>query len=102
MTKEQQSEAARRIMEANPMTDQERQTYELLMRRPEDYLPPDNQTGERVCGVCGEVFQHSKDKAALDLFADHQTEHNPSPAQWGEAHRRIQIGKDAAKHEQRQ
>ncbi len=103
MTKEQQKEASDRIMaKMGPLDDQEQETYELLTKRVEDYVPP-QETGERVCGVCGAKFQDlpaTRDRlavSALEQFSDHQSEHNPSPSQWAEAHRRIQDGKERHK-----
>src|ERR1700690_4328205 len=96
MSKEEQREAAGRILEKEPLTEEELAGYEMLVKRPEDYVVPDAGSGLRVCGICGAEFMDlpgSKDRAAvsaLEQFSDHQTMHNPSPAQWGEAHRRIQ------------
>jgi hypothetical protein len=69
----------------------------------EDYMPPEPGNGRRVCGVCGEIFESTLSPrgevmvAALEKFSDHQTEHNPSPGQWAEAHSRIQQGKEQSK-----
>ena len=94
MSKEEQRAAAERILAKEPMTDEEMRVYEQLVKRPEDYRPPDPQTGERVCGLCGEVFETTNEGGmevtALQKFSDHQTEHQPSPGQWAEAHRRTQ------------
>jgi hypothetical protein len=104
MTAEQQKAASDRIMrKMGPLDAQEKATYEMLTRRPEDYMPPDPQTGERTCAVCGEVFENTLSPkgeilvAALEKFSDHLTVHNPSPAQWGQAHHLIQRGKERSK-----
>lgn len=104
MTKEEQKAASDRIMaKLGPMDSYEQQTYELLTRRPEGYMPPEPGNGRRVCGVCGEIFESTLSPrgevmvAALEKFSDHQTEHNPSPGQWAEAHSRIQQGKEQSK-----
>lgn len=109
MTKEEQKAAAGRIMaKLGPLDAQEQQVYDMLVRTPEEYLPPNRETGERVCGVCGEMFEDRKDRtgnilvASLEQFSDHTTSHNPSPVQWGEAHRMIRDGKERSKQEQRQ
>jgi hypothetical protein len=94
LTKEEQREAAERIMAKEPLTDEERQTYDLLMKRPEDYVPPAE--GMRRCGVCGAMFQDGA-VTALEQFSDHSTTHNPSPAQWVTAHQRIQVGREKVK-----
>jgi hypothetical protein len=100
MSKEQQKAASDRIMAKFPLDEQERQTYEMLAKRPEDYRVPGE---KRECGVCGAVFQEipatkeSRAVSALEQFLDHQAEHNPSPAQWSEAHSQIEQGKEAAK-----
>jgi hypothetical protein len=104
MSKEEQKAASDRIMaKLGPMTPEEQAMYELLTKRPEDYMPPNPKTGERACGVCGEVFENTLSPkgdvlvSALEKFSDHQTEHNPNPAQWAEAHSRIQAGKEQSK-----
>lgn len=100
MTKEQQREAARRIMAKSPMTEEERETYEMLVKSPEDYRAP---TDKRVCGICGAEFRDKLNAKGeveipmLEAFSDHQAEHNPTPDQWGTAHERIQAGKERAK-----
>lgn len=93
--KQAQGEAARRIMEKlGPLTAEERLTYDLLTRRPDEYVPP---VGEnRLCAVCGKTFQ------GLEAFADHQVEHNPPANQWTLAHRRISEGRSNAKHSEGQ
>lgn len=103
LSKEEQKAASDRIMAKEPLTAEERQLYEILTRTPEQYLPPDPETGERVCGICGEVFnripgtKESPEIPALEQFSDHQAEHSPSAGQWVEAHRRIQAGKERQK-----
>ena len=101
MSKEEQGAAAQRIMtKLGAMDAQEQQTYDLLTRRPGDYIPPDPQSGERVCGICGEVFQgqpatrESPQITPLEQYADHMGSHNPTPGQWAEAHRRIQQARE--------
>ena len=70
------------------------------MRRPEDYPRPGD---KRECGVCGATFRNTENAkgevlvSALEKFSDHQAIHNPSPAQWAEAHKRIQAGKESEK-----
>ena len=57
----------------------------------------------RVCGVCGMEFweipaaRGNSAVPVLEQFSDHQATHNPSPAQWVEAHRRIVAGRESAK-----
>lgn len=101
MTKEEQKAAAKRIMEKYPMTEEEREIYERLIKKPKDYQPPLD--GVRVCGTCGAEFQDIKNgkgeviETGLQQFSDHQASHNASPAQWTEAYNRIQAGKERAK-----
>ena len=96
MTKEQQREAAERILAANPLTEEERKTFELMSKTPDQYIPPDEQTGQRTCGICGATFsaipasKENPEVSSLERFADHLAEHNPSAVQWTEAHRSIQ------------
>jgi hypothetical protein len=106
MTREQQVEAARWIRgKIGPLGAEELATYNMLMRTPEQYRPPDPDSGDRVCGVCGEVFERIQAKggnleiSALEQFSNHVTQHNPSPAQWLEAHRRIQSGREMSKQQ---
>jgi hypothetical protein len=103
MSKEEQKAASDRILAKEPLTAEERRTFEMLTRRPEDYRVP----GEvRECGVCGAKFEtilatkESPEVTALQQFSDHLAFHNPSPAHWAEAHKRIQAGKESAKKEQ--
>lgn len=100
MTKAEQSAAARRIMGKSPMTAEEKVTFDLLSKKPEDYRVP----GEgRECGICGEKFQDKVDskgnllESALAQFSDHQAFHNPTADKWATAHDRIQAGKEKAK-----
>ena len=101
MSKEQQKAASDRIMaKLGPLVGPEIETYRRLTARPEDYGVP----GEvRVCHECGAEFgeiPETKDSpavTALEQFSDHQGVHNPSPAQWAEAHKRIEAGKERAK-----
>lgn len=98
MTVEQQKEAARRILEKEPLTAEEQQTFELLVKRPGDYRVPGE---KRVCGVCGARFGDKVDAkgvvevSALQKFSDHMAEHNPSPARWATAHQRIEESRPA-------
>ena len=100
MSKEQQREAARRIIEKEPLTEEEEQIREMLSKTPEQYRVP---TNVRECGNCGAEFQDETDakgvvvKSALEQFSDHQSSHNPSPGQWAEAHKRIEAGKEKLK-----
>ena len=100
MSKAEQKAASDRIMAKEPLTSEERETFEMLTRRPQDYRVP----GEsRVCGQCGAEFEDVPEVrgqvavSALQQFTDHQASHNPSPAQWAEAHKRIEAGKERAK-----
>ena len=55
MSREDQKAASDRIMaKLGPLTGVELETYEMLMKRPEDYLPPRE---KRVCGRCGAGFR---------------------------------------------
>lgn len=99
MSREDQKAASDRIMAKEPLTAEERATYEYLMLK-----PPYGGSGDtRVCRKCGAVFQEvagTKERpavTALEQFADHSTIHQPSPAQWVEAHNRIQEAKETAK-----
>lgn len=96
MTKEQQKAAVERILAKEPMTEEEKRVAEMLKKRPEDYMPPDPVSWGRECGMCGKRFKNKmeegKEITALDQFSEHMREHNPSPAQWTEAHQKIQAG----------
>lgn len=101
MTKEQQKAASDRIMaKLGPLVGEELETYNLLIKRPEDYVPPSD---KRVCGRCGAEFRDTVDAkgnvvvSMLEKFSDHTAEHNPPPAQWSEANKRIEAQKQAAK-----
>jgi hypothetical protein len=100
MNKADQKAASDRIMAKEPLTAGERQTFNLLAKKPGEYDCPGD---KRVCGVCGAEFRDRVDgkgvvvKSALEKFSDHQAEHNPSPGQWAEAHRLIQLGKESEK-----
>lgn len=100
MTKEQQKEASRRILEKEPLTEEERELLRFRTMTPEQYPRP----GEsRACGICGARFRDTLNQkgeivtSMLEKFSDHQASHNPSPEQWKTAHERIQQGKEAAK-----
>jgi len=49
---------------------------------------------KRICQHCPEL---SWEKHELAAHADHLATHNPSPAEWTEAYKRIQAGKLRAK-----
>lgn len=106
MSREQQKAAAQRILEKEPLTEQERVTYEILRKNPEDYRLP-GESGSRVCPVCGAEFETiagSKERPevpALEQFSGHMGAHNPSPAEWAEAHKRIGAGKEREKESTR-
>jgi hypothetical protein len=57
----------------------------------------------RVCKECGAEFhtklatKDSPEIPALAQFCDHITEHQPTVAQWTEAHNKIQKGRESAK-----
>lgn len=109
MSKEEQREAARRIMEKlGPLDEREEKVYEQFQNDPIQYIPPDKETGKRVCGICLEEFEEERDKAgnlvksSLEKFADHQQTHNPTTQQWTEAHRRIQSSKERSKLAEKQ
>jgi|HubBroStandDraft_6_1064221.scaffolds.fasta_scaffold03965_7 uncharacterized protein with PIN domain len=61
----------------------------------------------RVCPVCRVEFRTipaKKDEAevpALWQFSDHLRIHQPTQAQWTEAHNKIQAGKESAKAAER-
>lgn len=108
MSKADQKAASDRIMGKFPLTPEERQTYEMLVKTPDQYVPPNPESGVRVCGICKAEFQgvaatrEDRAKAVLEEFSDHMKSHNQSPAQWTEAHRRIQAGKDRAKAKEKE
>jgi len=96
MTKAEQKAASDRIMaKLGPLTEEEQEIYERSIKRPEDYIVPTAES--RVCGYCGAKFDDLPGKPALEQFSNHQASHNPSPAQWTEAHNRIQKGRESAK-----
>lgn len=56
----------------------------------------------RVCKECGAEFRTVRQKDVPDLTAmqqwsDHLTLHQPTAAQWGEAYKMIQRGKEQGK-----
>ena len=61
----------------------------------------------RKCPVCGEEFRtkpatrDEQEVAALAQFSDHLRIHQPTQAQWTEAHNKIQAGKESAKAAER-
>ena len=97
MSREEQSAAARRIMEKEPMTAEERVVYEQLVKSPEEYLPPDPEKGIRTCGVCGMEFREQPGLSALQQHSDHMTGQNPPVGTWGEAYHRIRSAKGTDK-----
>jgi hypothetical protein len=100
MSREDQKAASDRIMAKFPLTLEEQQTYKMLTMKPEDY-PKSGPV--RVCGICGAEFEtipamkEHLEITVLQQFSDHSATHNPSPAQWTEAHNRIQKWKQQAK-----
>jgi hypothetical protein len=105
MSKSEQKAASDRIMaKLGPMTPEEQATYGLLTKTQDEYIPPDPNSGLRKCVVCSGEFLDDRDgkgnlvRSALDKYAEHSAIHNPSPGQWGEAHRRIQAGKERSKN----
>jgi len=102
MSAADQKAASDRIMAKEPLTAEERKTYERLMRE-----PPYGSVGEqRECRECGAVFQEIpatkelKAVSALEQFAEHTASHNPSPSEWTTAYNRIQEAKERAKKNQ--
>ena len=73
----------------------------MLTTQPEAYMPPSPESGERICGICGEMFQEERDvkgellESSLQKFADHIAKHNPDPRQWTEAYRKIRSSKES-------
>jgi hypothetical protein len=101
MTVEEQRSAALRILMAHPLTAEERRVAEVLRRRPEEYGVPNPE--HRICVHCGSEFKTMpgiEGMSAMQQFTDHMSFHNPSPAKWAEAHKRIQEGKQMAKSAQ--
>jgi len=96
MTKEEQKAASDRIMaKLGPLNKEEKQIYDRAVKRVEDYVRPG--ATSRTCGYCGAKFEDLPGKPALEQFSDHQAKHNPSPAEWTEAHKRIQDARESAK-----
>jgi hypothetical protein len=87
LTKEQQSEAAARILAKEPMTEQELRRQKFLEMKPEDY--PTN----RICPDCSAMFPREQ----IEEHAAHMATHAPTAGQWVEAHQKIVQGKDSAK-----
>lgn len=90
------SGAAGRIMgKLGPLDELEEESLKWRGLRPEDYVTP-SLDGVRTCGVCLEEFKDRKIGGvmvpALDQFAEHTTEHNPSPYQWATAHQMSRKG----------
>ena len=85
MSKEEQEAASDRIMaKLGSLNKEEKEIYDRSVRRIEDYAAPKD--GSRRCNTCGAEFQDLPGKPALEQFSDHQAKHNPSPAEWTEAH----------------
>jgi hypothetical protein len=96
MSKEEQKAASDRIMKKlGPFTAEEQEIYDRSVKGIEDYVAPTS--ASRTCGYCGAEFQDKPGSAALAEFADHVASHNPSPAQWTEAHERIVKSRESAK-----
>ena len=48
----------------------------------------------RKCNLCDYSVNTGEQPAEMGAMADHLTIHNPSPAQWAQAHKMIEAGKD--------
>jgi hypothetical protein len=100
MSREDQKGPSGRIIAKHPLTEEERRIYERNKRSPDDYVQP---ADTRICAECGARFtdtMNSKGEvlvSMLEKFSIHQASHNPSPAQWSEAHKRIQDGRASQK-----
>ena len=93
MTKEQQRESAMRILEKEPLTGEEMivlEDYEKLPPYAEDVK---ESAEHRECLICGQMFTSFEMKeekfTAMQQWADHIFTHQPTPAQWAEAYKRI-------------
>lgn len=53
----------------------------------------------RTCIVCQAVIRASGDRTLLENFADHESTHNASPAQWKSAYGIIQRDRERVKKE---
>lgn len=101
LSKEQQRESAEMIMATEPLTDQERSTYERFRMTPAEYPRADRDN--RVCQECGAEFKTipaTKDReelSAFQMYVDHSTIHNPTAGQWATAHQRIRQAMDTQK-----
>jgi hypothetical protein len=102
MTKAEQKAASDRIMaKSGPLTEEEQIIYRSLSKDPRDY--PVSAAKTHICASCGAKFEEipeTKERAritALEQFSDHVAVHNPSPAQWTEAYRKIEEGRERAK-----
>jgi hypothetical protein len=51
----------------------------------------------RQCNLCNFRVDLPDKAGELSAMADHHATHNPTPAQWTEAHHRIQEGKERAR-----
>lgn len=88
MSKEEQRESAKRIMEkCGPLTAEEMASYARLSTNPEEY------PSGRVCLDCGEAFE----KEQIYEHADHMQTHSPTAMQWANAHNQILRSKDKGK-----
>ena len=86
-----------------PLTKEEQVIYRSLSKDPATYPMPI--PGMHECVTCGAKFYEipaTKERqaiSALEQFSDHVAKHNPSPAQWTEAYRRMQKAKEQAKRQ---
>jgi hypothetical protein len=100
MTKAEQYAASQRILAKEPLTEEELAILHRNTRVP-PYIEDVKELAEhRECKVCGAEFFSGKEAMALEQYADHSSEHNPTPGQWAEAHRSIQRGKERKKGEE--
>lgn len=51
----------------------------------------------RTCPDCGAHYQGNDPIEALSWYADHSTQHNPSPGQWANAYMMMRDAKERAK-----
>ena len=106
MSKEEQREAAKRIMaKLGPLDEVEMEAYKRFTTEPENYPKADRDF--RVCQECGEEFRTVMEKGqegltAMQQFADHTTKHNPLPGKWSEAHQRIRVARENKKQQDTQ
>lgn len=100
MTREQQK-AASDMAKLGPFTEEEKVIHRRLTIKPEEYGAP--LVTERICRDCGAEFRtvpgtkETAEVTALQQFSDHTATHNPNPAQWAAAHKRIEAAKESVK-----